>query len=394
MAILGPYIIQYSTLMYSFHRKNYFKEEVFNNFSCIRKFYLVLSLTAFGMVLMPILDIWLKIFSAIRVFCLLLICKTKSKKKYGWIAQDTIEKRFENMVNCNAYELDSYERQKKYTQVIFEDLLMLILQLLIYTSVLDVPHLHDFAQSGRIVFYSFVMTLVSIFSTAFTLWIESKELHEGFIEYIMFSLNAKQDWVSYGQGLLKGEITKDINFGLIELKIPMLTDATGLYLSMDYMFSEDTLLQLEHILEFTFLSHKQKACSHKIMSASGQHHHPPDLADLPFEPVLKFGYSVQSITAHVFLTFINRCYTRDAEFVLKHLDLNDIDWDRMIEITRLKYSDRKDSDLRRPVTISGKPLLQVCIENENEEDGSWQLKRLTKLLLHQPEFDPNSYDME
>lgn len=36
MAIFGPYIIQYSSMMNAIHHKGYFKKKKFNRFSCIK----------------------------------------------------------------------------------------------------------------------------------------------------------------------------------------------------------------------------------------------------------------------------------------------------------------------------------------------------------------------
>ena len=46
-------------------------------------------------------------------------------------------------------------------------------------------------------------------------------------------------------------------------------------------------------------------------------------------------------------------------------------------------------------TKGGKPLLQVCIENETTvgDKTKWDLKILMKLLLHEG-FDPNQYDID
>lgn len=68
---------------------------------------------------------------------------------------------------------------------------MVILQILILSGFFNVPSLTDFGQFGGVVLKSGIMTLVSITSTAYTLYIESNELLEGFTEYIMYSLNAK-----------------------------------------------------------------------------------------------------------------------------------------------------------------------------------------------------------
>lgn len=71
-----------------------------------------------------------------------------------------------------------------------------------------------------------------------------------------------------------------------------------------------------------------------------------------FIPNLKFGFSLNSITAHTFLTFIDQNYCRDPNFVYNKLDLNDIDWKQLI-INSMTH----DLDLITPVTDGGKPLL-------------------------------------
>lgn len=61
--------------------------------------------------------------------------------------------------------------------------------------------------------------------------------------------------------------------------------------------------------------------------------------------------------------------------MLKKLDLNDINWQRLI-----LNSIEQGLDLSEPLDDGGKPLLQICIDNENK-DGRWQLKDLMRLLL-------------
>ena len=88
---MGPYIIQYSTLMYSFHKKSYFKKEVFKDLPLLKKVYVSSALTFIGLILMPILDIWQKIFTLIRLLSLFIFCKNKDKKPLGWNIIDWFE---------------------------------------------------------------------------------------------------------------------------------------------------------------------------------------------------------------------------------------------------------------------------------------------------------------
>ena len=106
MAIIGPYVIQYSTLMYSFHRQNFFKKEVYKAFPCLKIIYIFSSLTFLGIFLMPLLDIWQKIFTLIRLFSLLIFCKNKDKKPLGWNIIDWFEHKLEKLLGSNTYELD------------------------------------------------------------------------------------------------------------------------------------------------------------------------------------------------------------------------------------------------------------------------------------------------
>ena len=41
------------------------------------------------------------------------------------------------------YEIDSFEKQKKHTQLLFEDSLMLVLNILIFSGYFDVPILNE-----------------------------------------------------------------------------------------------------------------------------------------------------------------------------------------------------------------------------------------------------------
>ena len=82
-------------------------------------------------------------------------------------------------------------------------------------------------------------TTASILSATITLWIESKGLKEQFLEYVMLSVKAKQDWVPFGNQIKSREIKQDIDYSLIEFKIPLrITDTVGSYMAMEYQFTE------------------------------------------------------------------------------------------------------------------------------------------------------------
>lgn len=57
----------------------------------------------------------------------------------------------------------------------------------------------------------------------------------------------------------------------------------------------------------------------------------------------------------------------------------------------ISNSEMEALNLVQPVTDGGKPLLQVCIDNESE-DGMWQLRDMMKCLLQRAELNPNVMD--
>lgn len=75
-----------------------------------------------------------------------------------------------------------------------------------------------------------------------------------------------------------------------------------------------------------------------------------------------------TISVHSFLTFINKVHLRDPKYVRDKIDMNDIDWERMVQNSLL---DKKD--LKEGMTDGGKSLIQVIIENEDNETQKWQL---------------------
>ena len=95
-----------------------------------------------------------------------------------------------------------------------------------------------------------------------------------------------------------------------------------------------------------------------------------------------------TVSVHAFLGFINKVHSRDPTYVAKYLDLNDIDWDKLIKNSEA-YGKTFDKDGK---IDSGKPILQVCIENEDTEHKTWQLRPLMERILKLKNCNPNILD--
>lgn len=115
----------------------------------------------------------------------------------------------------------------------FEDVIMISLNIAIFSRIIHVPFLESGLSWWPIV-AQFSTTILSILSTCLNLYFESKGLKENFVEYVMTSVKAKQDWVPFGYMVRESTIKSDLDFSRIEFKIPYLTDASGSYLALEY----------------------------------------------------------------------------------------------------------------------------------------------------------------
>lgn len=87
-----------------------------------------MTFTFFGLALMPIIDISLKIQVTILLFLALIPCKVTKKNisLHEW-GKEKLEILYEDLFDLNSNELENFEKQKKYIQVIFEDFIMVLL---------------------------------------------------------------------------------------------------------------------------------------------------------------------------------------------------------------------------------------------------------------------------
>jgi hypothetical protein len=74
--------------------------------------------------------------------------------------------------------------------------------------------------------------------------IESNGLKEHWVEFIMLSMKAKQDWVPYGNSLMMRSMDRDINYSIIEFKAPFISDYFGIYKTFVYQFTEESMRKL------------------------------------------------------------------------------------------------------------------------------------------------------
>lgn len=139
LAVFGPVMIQYSSQMYMLYQKEMFVSQKFNKCGPVKRTYLILQLTCFGVLFIFARDTFFKVKIFIDVFLLpLSYCSSKIRslrQKISVSLQALIEYAFD----MTDFDVQNYREQSKYAQVIFEDFLMLIFFALYLFKKLDVP---------------------------------------------------------------------------------------------------------------------------------------------------------------------------------------------------------------------------------------------------------------
>jgi len=132
-------MVQYSSQMYMLYQKGLFASQKYNRCGPVKRTYLNLQLTCFGVLFIFARDIFFKVKNFIDVFLLpFSYCSTKIRslqQKISVFMQAVIENAFE----MTDYDVQNYREQSKFAQVIFEDFLMLIFFALYLFKKLDVP---------------------------------------------------------------------------------------------------------------------------------------------------------------------------------------------------------------------------------------------------------------
>lgn len=85
MCILGPYIIQFSAVMNIYYMKGYFKRERWKKYRCRTKIRMFLVFTILGLVLMPIIDLVIKIVGLIILITLPCKCRKINRRVRRYI---------------------------------------------------------------------------------------------------------------------------------------------------------------------------------------------------------------------------------------------------------------------------------------------------------------------
>ena len=141
LTVFGPYLIQYSSYINQLYHKGVYKQGTFHNQSFCKKLFLFFQMTAAGLIFIPTIDFIFKLQNLVKVVTLPFNCRNKRGIAYN----DAINQRFriwiDKTLNMNEFEIVNFKQQSKFTQTIFEDWMMLLLDALIIGGFLSVPEL-------------------------------------------------------------------------------------------------------------------------------------------------------------------------------------------------------------------------------------------------------------
>ena len=96
-------------------------------------------MTAVGLLFIPLIDVTIKLQTLVNVLFLPFQCCKRNGKTLSERVRDKLPARVADLTEMNDFELLNFKQQNKFTQMIFEDLMMLTLDGLVIFGVFKVP---------------------------------------------------------------------------------------------------------------------------------------------------------------------------------------------------------------------------------------------------------------
>ena len=138
----------------------------------------------------------------------------------------------ELLTGLHKLQLKYIVDQRKMSQLFFESIPMLIMQILILLNV--IPCIEIVKSSMTAILVSLVTAIVSIIMNFTRLSLQSRAFREPFSLYALTTLNAKQNWIPFLWQVEKMQIDRSINYGLLEIPIPGVTCKIGTFQKLNF----------------------------------------------------------------------------------------------------------------------------------------------------------------
>lgn len=154
----------------------------------------------------------------------------------------------ESLTGLHKLQLQYMVDQRKISQLFFESIPMLLMQILILMNIIPTPEIVQQGKSAIVI--SSVTAIISIIINFMQLSFQSRAFREPFSLYALTTLNAKQNWIPYLWQVEKRQIDRSVNYSELEIPIPGITSKIGSFQKMNFQFSDQNLLYFSNKLTF------------------------------------------------------------------------------------------------------------------------------------------------
>jgi hypothetical protein len=270
----------------------------------------------------------------------------------------------------------------------FTDVILLVIQICVfYTN--QIPELRTFKKDPngyfinletdeRLYWYenpyhlvnlSCASTFMSIMATVFLTYHEAEQLDENFHQHWMTSIQGGFGWIPFQKSLITySNVVQNIDYKDIKCYIPGVSGKSADYRKFEFEFTDSSCNQLSNI--FMMIRPRKDLVTQKS--------------------TFRINTSFNKVSLGNILNLINSIPKKEF-----HIDIPDnIDWsvyfENSLEIMEIppQGDDRPNYEL---VTDQGTPVIQLCIQAENNPDQKPEFEvamlRLLRFLLEKG-FDP------
>eukprot|EP01084_Bolivina_argentea_P121455 215222_1 len=314
ITLLAPYILSYSSGIQVFlYRKTFQNVELFTFKSLLLGLYLFPTGIIY-FILLDIIDIFSELYKWIGYGC---IEKIKSQNE---LVQ--IESKVAEYFGMSRMDWLSFRKQKLIAQLFFETIPQVILQVLLFLSIIKGKELSGVTDSDLIL--SICSAGVNFIIQIFRLIFESRAVQETFIEYSLNCITARYEWVPFKHNIEQFNV-EPINYN-IQYELPLITALTK------YMKTKNDLepLQIEYkhkrsditfgCVEYDFSKVTVNALISTIKNLSNY-----DQKIM----TINFGKSLRLLDIRSIISLMQACKEKN----IKLPDIHEIDWKQAFENT-------------------------------------------------------------
>eukprot|EP01084_Bolivina_argentea_P276963 472691_1 len=220
ITLLAPYILSYSSGVHIFlYRKTFQDVQLFTFKSLLLGMYLFPTGILY-FILLDVVDVLLEVYKWFGYGC---IGKIKTPKELIYIESSVAE-----YFGMSRMDWISFKKQKLIAQLFYETVPQVILQILLYFSIIEGKTLSGVTNRALII--SICSAVFNCVMQMFRLIWESQAVQESFIQYALNSLTARYAWVPYKHKIEQINKYKTITSHNFEYKIkydlPLVTRLT------------------------------------------------------------------------------------------------------------------------------------------------------------------------